>query len=261
MFIGSSLWKDREHYLNKMTRADLVRAYFSYPAIQVYLLLAVVSGALAVYWMQDIASLVGAVVAAIVIYPVIWYVLHRYVLHGQFLFKSQSTAALWKRIHFDHHQDPNNLRVLFGALPTTLPTIGWITVPIGWAIGGLPGSLIAFAAGCIITCFYEFCHCIQHLAYAPKWGFLKRMKKYHLAHHFHNEQGNYGITNFVCDKLFSTFYRETSEVPRSATVFNLGYTGEQIERYPWVASMSDMRKEPPKGPPVAEAVPAKQADS
>ncbi len=258
MLIGSSLWKDREHYLNKMTLAELVRAYFSYPAIQAYLILAVVSCSLSLYLAQDAASLAGAVIAAIVIYPAVWYVLHRYVLHGRFLYKSPRTAALWKRIHFDHHQDPNNLRVLFGALPTTLPTILWITAPIGWLIGGLPGSLMAFATGCIITCFYEFCHCIQHLAYAPKWEFLKRMKKYHLAHHFHNEQGNFGITNFVCDHLFSTFYGETHEMPRSPTVFNLGYTGEEIERYPWVASMSDMKKKEPRMP-AAQTPEAKNA--
>jgi hypothetical protein len=39
------------------------------------------------------------------------------------MFKVPMLAATWKRIHYDHHQDPNRLEILFGALHTTLPTI------------------------------------------------------------------------------------------------------------------------------------------
>ena len=35
---------------------------------------------------------------------------------------------------------------------------------------------------------------------------MQRLKRLHLAHHFHNEQGNFGITNFLWDRLFGTFY-------------------------------------------------------
>ena len=42
----------------------------------------------------------------VVAYPLVWYLLHRFVLHGSFLYRSRWTAALWKRIHFDHHRDP-----------------------------------------------------------------------------------------------------------------------------------------------------------
>ena len=89
-----------------------------------------------------------------------------------------------------------------------------------------------------MTCFYEFCHCIQHLSFKPKSAYLRRIKKWHLAHHFHYEQANYGITNFGWDRLFGTFYDDPKEVPRSATVFNLGYTEDVAERYPWVKELS-----------------------
>ena len=67
---------------------------------------------------------------------------------------------MWKRIHYDHHRDPNDLRVLFGALRTTLPTVAIFSMPIGWAIDGLAGSMVAIVAGVFVTMFYEFCHCI-----------------------------------------------------------------------------------------------------
>jgi hypothetical protein len=77
------------------------------------------------------------------------------------MFKMPLLASDWKRIHYDHHQDPNHLEVLFGALHTTLPTIALATAPIGYAIGGFGGAAIAFATGLLTTCFYEFCHCIS----------------------------------------------------------------------------------------------------
>ncbi|MBX6320836.1 MAG: sterol desaturase family protein, partial [Rhodospirillaceae bacterium] len=92
--------------------------------------------------------------------------------------------------------------------------------------------------GLVMTCIYEFCHCVQHLNYAPRLAFLKRLKRLHLAHHFHNEQGNFGITSFLCDRLFGTYYDRVRDVPRSATVFNLGYTEEEARHYPWVAALS-----------------------
>ena len=68
-------------------------------------------------------------------------------LHNRLLYKSQLTAKVWKRIHYDHHQNPHDLSVLFGALYTTLPPILLLTLPIGWLIGGAAGAAAAMAAG------------------------------------------------------------------------------------------------------------------
>jgi sterol desaturase/sphingolipid hydroxylase (fatty acid hydroxylase superfamily) len=236
---GSNLWKTRTHNLGRMTMDELVRAYFTYAAIQTYLALTVVSLALAAVLATDLLSLAVAALLAVLVYPFVWYILHRYVLHGRYLYKSRWTAAAWKRIHFDHHQDPNDLRVLFGALYTTLPTIAAVTVSIGWLIGGPAAAAVAFAAGLLTTCFYEFCHCVQHLNYTPKSQFLQRIKRLHLAHHFHNETGNFGITNYLWDRILGTYYGKAKDVPRSATVFNIGYTAAEAERFPWVQQMSN----------------------
>ena len=64
------------------------------------------------------------------------------------------------------------------------------------------------------------------------------MKRLHLAHHFHNETGNFGITNFLWDRFFKTLYERPRDVPRSPTTFNLGYTEAEAEHYPWVADLS-----------------------
>ena len=154
----ATLWKTRTHNLGRMDMADLIWAFITYPTVHAYVLLALISLGATVYLLPD-ASLLGlaiAVVLAIVVYPMAWYLIHRFMLHGQYLYKSRWTAAVWKRIHFDHHQDPHDLRVLFGALYTTLPTIAIITITVGWLIAGPAGGAIAFATGLLTTCFYEF---------------------------------------------------------------------------------------------------------
>jgi sterol desaturase/sphingolipid hydroxylase (fatty acid hydroxylase superfamily) len=66
------------------------------------------------------------------------------------------------------------------------------------------------------------------------------MKKRHLAHHFHSERGNFGITNFIWDRLLGTYYGDPKKFPESPTTFNLGYTGQEAARYPWVADLSGL---------------------
>lgn len=237
-------WAGRKYFLDKMTLGDLVVAYATHYAIMSYLVLSAVTLWFAITRTTDLWASLAAAALVIPIYPLIWYLLHRFVLHGNYLYKSPLTSAVWKRIHYDHHQDPHDLSVLFGALYTTLPTILIVTGPIGWAIGGAPAAAAAIASGLLTTCFYEFCHCVQHLPFKPRWKMLQRMKRVHVAHHFHNEQGNYGITNFLWDRLLSTYYDHPREVPRSPTVFNLGYTEAQAERYPWVARLSNENQRP-----------------
>ena len=230
-------WR-RSHHLDRMTLRQLVIAYFQYPAIIAYLLLAAVSIGLFAWRPAPALPTLAAVAIAVMLYPLVWYTLHRWVLHSRWMFKVPALAATWKRIHYDHHQDPNRLEILFGALHTTLPAIALATVPIGWLLGGFGGAAAAFAAGLLTTCFYEFCHCIQHLAYTPRHPLLVTMKQRHMAHHFHDETGNFGITNFFWDRLFGTSYERVSERKKSATVFNLGYTPEVALKYPRVAELS-----------------------
>jgi sterol desaturase/sphingolipid hydroxylase (fatty acid hydroxylase superfamily) len=237
-----SFWR-REHHLDKMSFKELVVAYFQYPAIIAYLVLSVAAvGAWAWSPAPAVPTLL-AVAAASLAYPFFWYLIHRYVLHSRWMWKHRALAGTWKRIHYDHHQDPNHLEVLFGALHTTLPTIALGVIPIGWAIGaqwdaGFGAAAAALAAGLITTCVYEFVHCIQHLAYKPKSKALAEMKKRHMAHHFHDENGNYGITTFFWDKVFKTYYDRPERPEKSPTVFNLGYTPEVAEQYPHVAQLS-----------------------
>jgi len=231
-------WNNKRYSLEKMTLRELVGAYFQYYAINVYFFFGFLSTYYALKYMSYNFYDVIAISVAIITYPLFWYLLHRNILHSKFLFKSKWTAKIWKRVHFDHHQDPHDLSVLFGALSSTLPTIFILTAPIGWWLDGLGGAAAAFASGLFTTCFYEFAHCIQHLSYKPKNKMLDLMKKRHMEHHFHDESGNFGITNFFWDHVFKTYYVKSERPKKSPTVHNLGYTQKVAETYPWVAELS-----------------------
>ncbi|MFW2831494.1 sterol desaturase family protein [Sphingomonas sp. ID0503] len=228
----------RTHHLDRMNLRELWIAYFQYPAILAYIGCAALAFGGWLYRPSSPLQTMAAILAAVLIYPLVWYVLHRWVLHSKWMWRSSLLAGTWKRIHYDHHQDPNNLEVLFGGLHTTLPTILAATAPVGWLIGGWGGACMAIAAGLVTTCVYEFFHCIQHLGYKPKNKWVAHIKQRHLAHHFHNEDGNYGITNYLWDRVFGTYYERIGERKKSPTVHNLGYTAEVAKRYPHVARLT-----------------------
>lgn len=234
----TGFWHNKKHYLDKMTLRELVVAYFQYYAIQGYIVIGIAAFYVTATTMTSLWPVLAAMAAAGLAYPLAWFLIHRYILHGRLFYKSPLTARVWKRIHYDHHQDPHDLSILFGALYTTLPTIAAVTLPIGWAIGGLPAAMAALGMGMVATCFYEFSHCIEHLSYKPKSKWLLNMKQRHMAHHFHDEDGNYGITNFLWDRVFGTYYNRTERPQKSPYVHNLGYTEEEAKKYPWVAELS-----------------------
>jgi len=228
----------RSFDLGKMDLPQLWRAYLTYPTILLYFALAIAATVAAIHWFAGAVPTLIAIAAVIAVYPLAWYLLHRFVLHGRLLYRFQATAALWKRIHFDHHQDPHLLDVLFGAPWTTIPTIAIITLPIGYLIGGLGAAATAFAAGIVITCIYEFFHCIQHLNYKPRARWIQTMKARHVLHHFHDENGNYGITSYFVDRVFGSYYEDARARKRSPSVFNLGYDLIQAARFPWVMKLT-----------------------
>jgi hypothetical protein len=150
MALGLSLWAERKYQLNRMTLRELLFAYFTHHSILTYLALIVASLWFAVSLAEGARAPLLAALVIVLIYPLVEYLLHRYVLHSRLLYRYKATAALWKRVHYDHHQNPNDLRVLFGALYTTLPTILVIATPVGWLIGGPAGGAAAFATALIL---------------------------------------------------------------------------------------------------------------
>ncbi|MGO7418287.1 hypothetical protein ACCS64_39140, partial [Rhizobium ruizarguesonis] len=73
--------------------------------------------------------------------------------------RNNLTSKLWKRIHYDHHQDPDDSKVIFSAVDTILPTAVILTLPLGWVVGGLAGATGALTVSLCVISFYELVHC------------------------------------------------------------------------------------------------------
>ena len=232
--------KTRANDLGRMTLGELAVSYATYPSVLLYALLAAAAagGAVKLGVIAEPLRLAGTIVATLAIFPFYEYALHRFVLHNRALYKSPLTADVWKRIHYDHHQDPNRLDVLFGSPSNTLVGVLAPSLPLGYLIGGWPCALAAVAMALVLFAFYEFCHCVQHLNFTPKSAWLRGIKKHHMAHHFYNETGNFGITSNIVDRLVGTLYEDGATRPKSPHVHDLGYDEAEAARYPWVAARS-----------------------
>ncbi|MDE2340317.1 MAG: sterol desaturase family protein [Alphaproteobacteria bacterium] len=233
----TSIWK-RSHYLDRMTLRDLVIAYFQHYTIIVYLALTVAALIVFALHPATLSQSIICLVFAWAAWHTAWFFIHRDIMHGHWMFKIPALASTWKRIHYDHHVDPNHLEVLFGALGHTLPTVAIASIPTGYLIGGTGGAALTFAATLLITCYNEFIHCIMHLSFKPKNKLIARLKARHLLHHFHHESGNFGIANNIWDAWLGYLYEKPGERKKSPTVFNLGYTDEVAKIYPCVQELS-----------------------
>jgi hypothetical protein len=242
-----AFWR-REHHLDKMTLKELVVAYFTYPAIIAYLALSAIGGGVDLAARRrrpdpDRDRRRDARLPA---------------RSGTSSTATSCTAAGCGATGLRPHLEADPLRPPPGPQPPRGPVrsaphhaphhrsrrdpdrLGdrrrvrrrW-TGPNAWG-----AAAAALATGLLTTCFYEFVHCIQHLAYKPKNKTLAEMKRRHMAHHFHDESGNFGITTFFWDKVFKTYYDRPERPHKSPTVFNLGYTEEVAEVYPYVAELS-----------------------
>lgn len=181
--------------LRKMTSLELWSTSLTYPVVSLYALLALVSGAYALFSAKSWVDIVWPVVAVLFIYPFVWY--------DRWLHKMRWGTALWKRIHFDFHQDPHKQGVLLGSPANTISTMTVIAGPISYLISGWSGVAAAFSMTIITICGYEFFYGIQHLRSKSKNRSVQKPKREHLLHHFHNEAASIGIFSFLPDTAFS----------------------------------------------------------
>ena len=161
----------------------------------------------------------AAIVLGALVFFLSEYTTHRFLLHAPPQ-KNAFVLSLQHRLHYDHHVDPAELRLLFlplwFALPVTALTAAiYALVTRDLALTGalLLGSVLALL-------YYEWVHYVAHIPFVPRTPFGRWIKRYHLGHHFKNERLWFGVTNPSMDLLGRT-YRAVAEVERSATTRTL----------------------------------------
>ncbi|WP_167201468.1 sterol desaturase family protein [Paenibacillus sp. BK720] len=154
------------------------------------------------------------------------YLTHRFFFHLKAP-KNPLFLKFLKRLHYDHHTDPHDLKLLFLPVWYSLPNLGVFAL-LFYLISGSLAFTLAFAAGLVaMLLVYEWKHYVAHRPIQPKTRFWKWNKRMHLLHHFKNENYWYGVSTPLVDAIFGTL-KEEKDVPTSATAKNLENRGRTM---------------------------------
>jgi len=128
----------------------------------------------------------------VILWPLVEYSLHRFLGHVL------KVNTLFRKEHTRHHAETNYFAPLGFKLVAAIPICGILIF-----LGGL-----TFASGFIVMfSFYEWFHWSIH-ALAPSTKLGMKLRKHHLAHHFHHPKLNHGVTTVIMDKIFGTYKEE-----------------------------------------------------
>lgn len=201
---------------------EVIKIYFGQAEIIFYWLLAltglsyiIASGSLLKYWYLGFTI--------ILLSPFIEYFSHQYFLHFP-MPKNKEKFKLLRiyldHIHYRHHQDPKDLNFIFAQIWLTLPVLFFDLGVVYLITRSVEITSVIITAIVFYYLLYEWTHFLAHSSYAPKNRYSSYMKKYHLLHHYKNENYWYGITSPIGDHLFGK-YRDPDLVEKSPTVKTL----------------------------------------
>jgi hypothetical protein len=119
-----------------MTLFGLIRLYGRHHAIRTYLAVGAAALLVLMYYPVPWPRAATVIVVVMILHPLAWYVQHRFILHSQWSYKVRCLAATWKRLHYDHHQNPTMFEGMMGPLRITLPAVTISSIAEGATIGG-----------------------------------------------------------------------------------------------------------------------------
>lgn len=142
------------------------------------------------------------------VWTLIEYCMHRFLFHfDDWLPENNICFVIHFLLHGVHHylpMDPYRLVMpptLFVVLCTPFYRLVFKALPLYWAYAGFAGGLFGYVA-------YDQCHYFLHHSRMPKP--FRKLKKYHLEHHYKNYQLGFGVTSWFWDKVFGTYLANDS---------------------------------------------------
>ena len=166
------------------------------------------------------------VAAGMLIFFCVEYVSHRFLLHAPPR-PEPSLSRLQRRLHYDHHREPDALELLFVPLWFSLPSLA-VYAALYYLLSRSVPIVLALVLGNLISfLYYEWVHYIAHVPVTPRTPWGRWMKKYHLLHHYKNEGLWFGVTNPSLDLLFGT-YRQAALAGKSPTVRSIDRAGNNV---------------------------------
>jgi 4-hydroxysphinganine ceramide fatty acyl 2-hydroxylase len=156
-------------------------------------------------------------------YALVEYMTHRFFFHMKPP-KNLLLLKLIKRLHYDHHVEPDELHLLFLPLWYTVPSM-FVSSLLTFIVTSNVPLTASFMTGVLfMLLYYEWTHYVAHRPLKPLTFWGKWMKRLHLLHHFKNENYWYGVTTPTFDVLMGTF-KDDKEVEKSETARNLEQQG------------------------------------
>jgi hypothetical protein len=233
--LGDVEWASRYSGNRRLSVLQLLRAVASHRAIVLYAVIALAGFAYTLTLDQAGWRLAQGYLYTLIGYPIVEYVLHRFGLHGTLLCRSKLTAPVWRRVHYDHHMNPQDLTVLFAHPATSVPFLLLLSVIIAALAGDMMLIPATIAGTFTAFIFYEFMHTAAHVGLDTQNTWLAGRCRSHLRHHYLDEKVNFGIGVGLVDWLLRVVAGVQGQTSRSPTVNNLGYDDAMAARYPWVA--------------------------
>jgi len=143
------------------------------------------------------------------------YVTHRFLFHIKAP-KNKLLLKFMKRIHYDHHTYPDDLKLLFLPIWYSIPNLGSLCI-IYFLMSKDLIQTIAFGSGLVFMLLvYEWKHYVAHRPIKPITKVGRQIKKLHILHHFKNENFWYGVSTPIFDGIFGTL-KDEKEVVTSNT--------------------------------------------
>jgi sterol desaturase/sphingolipid hydroxylase (fatty acid hydroxylase superfamily) len=195
------------------------RDFFFFPDISILILL-ITAGLISMSWIGVTYNMLLSMLAGMLFFALSEYLTHRFIFHVKAP-KNPYLLKFMKRIHYDHHIDPNDLHLLFLPLWYSLPNFLIVSAIFYFFSGNLPYSAACGTGMMSMLLIYEWKHyVVAHRPIKPKTKFGQWVKKVHILHHYKNENYWYGVSTPFADFLFGTFKNE-KEVETSKTARDL----------------------------------------
>ena len=158
------------------------------------------------WWWVMIAFAIG-----LIVWPLIEYVLHRFLFH----FKPKTSSPGMDRflflMHGVHHDEPRvKTRLVMPpvmSIPLAALFYGLFWLLLGRVLGVaflVDGIFAGFLSGYVL---YDMTHYVLH-HFSLKGKYAQALRRHHMAHHFKTHNARFGVTTWFWDGVFRTLPEE-----------------------------------------------------
>lgn len=131
------------------------------------------------------------------------YVIHRWLFHMKPPANFPSLIWFHFLLHGQHHKTPmDRKRLVFPPIPAIC--LGVIVYSLYCCFLPSAAALMVFSGSICGYLFYDMIHYYLHHGGVPFTDYFRSLKKYHVCHHFENQQKGFGISSKLWDYPFKT---------------------------------------------------------